>query len=535
MTLGDEDAERGAVPRRERAVSSLVPERRERTVSSHVLERRAQARLLRQERGRSESVPSVVGPSEGLLPLPSRPHQHSAHYASNSSIPQFSHITNPNKLVRFRWEEKKLICGVVAAHLLFGCILGVFVPFFPTEAELRGISQTVIGGVFAIYALTIFLGSPIVSKLIPLVGASRMFNVGLGVAGAATLAFGVLDRIPSATGFIISCYVMRVIEAVGTAAFYTASYTVVANKFPENINMLVGTAETMMAVGVAAGPAMGGGLYSVGGYGLPFYVLGGTILVVAIASSCLIPFVGGDESRVRVWAMTKVAGRSTEVWLNLVAVVTLAIAWTAMDPGLAPYVDRALGISPASLGLYFLLASGIYAIVGPVWGKLCDDIANNYIQMTACLVLGAVGVALISPQPLLHLPPSHSLVALGLTMRELFIGGAFIPTFGNMLRASQEAGLPEDLATQAYVSGIMSSAWSIGNSAGPLAAGVLTDRFGYPITVSALSVCALVLAVVLGVQCVYRWRQLRGRTKSGYDDDETLPLLVEPAAAKTPG
>ncbi|XP_037076204.1 MFS-type transporter SLC18B1-like [Pollicipes pollicipes] len=325
---------------------------------------------------------------------------------------------------RFTWREKKIIVCVVTGHMLFGSIGGVLVPFFPTEAQRRGVSQTLVGGVFASFAFSQFVFSPLVAKLVPVLGASRVFQVGLFTAGVSTVAFGLLDCIPDAGAFIAACYVLRVVEALGTACFVTAAYTIVANQFPADLNLLVGISETMVAVGIALGPALGGGLFAVGGYGLPFYALGGLILAVTF--------------------MTRVLLGSVEAWLNVVVLLVVAVDWMSLDPGLAPYVSAQLGITPAELGLYYLLASGTFAIAGPFWGKLCDRLPNNYVQMTACLTLAAVGLALIP----------RTLVALGLTMRELFLGGGYIPTFANILRAGTEAGLPDDMATQAYVTSV---------------------------------------------------------------------------------
>ncbi|KAF0292818.1 Coiled-coil domain-containing protein 130 [Amphibalanus amphitrite] len=479
------------------------------------------------KRARSLSHPGPMG-------RPHRPHTRRVHRNSlpSSTIPQFANIKNKRKYVRFSFREKKIICSVVAGNLFFGCIAGILVPFFPSEAEKRGVSQSLVGGVFAVYAFTQFAFAPMLSKLIPVMGASRVFHTGLAVTGVSTVVFGLLDFIPDADAFIVTCYVVRVVEALGTAAFVTAAYTIVANQFPENINLLVGTSETVCAVGIAAGPAIGGGLYTVGGYGLPFYVLGG-VIVAATAISCVtLPWIGGDPQRVEVRRMSRRMIRSAEAWLNVVVLLLVAVAWTALDPGLAPYVTTTLGLSPAHLGLFFLLASGTYAVVGPVWGKLCDDLPNNYVQMSLCLVLAAVGLAIIPPAPGLGLEPSRSLVAVGMTMRELFLGGAFIPTFGNILRSGTAVGLSEGMGTQAFVSAIWCSAFSIGNTIGPLAAGLSDDAFGFPMTVTALSVITLLMAVPVAIQCLVRWRQLAnaGASAPSQGPSERSPLLAESGA-----
>lgn len=47
--------------------------------------------------------------------------------------------------------------------------------------------------------------------------------------------------------------------------------------------------ETFFGLGLIVGPMVGGGLYSVGGYYLPFVVLGGALFVTAILTLCVLP------------------------------------------------------------------------------------------------------------------------------------------------------------------------------------------------------------------------------------------------------
>ena len=59
----------------------------------------------------------------------------------------------------------------------------------------------------------------------------------------------------------------------------TASYTYIIQLFPDNVGLAFGITETCIGVGMSIGPAVGGLLYSIGGYGLPFYVLGAFVLL----------------------------------------------------------------------------------------------------------------------------------------------------------------------------------------------------------------------------------------------------------------
>lgn len=96
------------------------------------------------------------------------------------------------------------LCSTVA----FSCIA----PFYPSEAQLKGLNSTDIGIVFGVFELTMFILSPILGKYvsfleyaIPLtiqfqmgaIGSKRMFVAGLLVTGISTILFGFLNFIPS--------------------------------------------------------------------------------------------------------------------------------------------------------------------------------------------------------------------------------------------------------------------------------------------------------------------------------------------------
>ena len=108
-------------------------------------------------------------------------------------------------------------------------------PFFPLEASQKGMRETVYGFVFSVYALVIMIVSPFVGKLIPIIGPKFMLISGVFVAGVANILFGLLDQINDLSTFTTFCFVVRTFEALGAAAFSTASYTILMQVFPDNI------------------------------------------------------------------------------------------------------------------------------------------------------------------------------------------------------------------------------------------------------------------------------------------------------------
>lgn len=63
--------------------------------------------------------------------------------------------------------------------------------------------------------------------------------------------------------FATYCFLIRGLEALGAAAYTTATYVFVVEVFPTNVGAVLGFMETFVGLGMSMGPAIGGLLYSV--------------------------------------------------------------------------------------------------------------------------------------------------------------------------------------------------------------------------------------------------------------------------------
>ena len=56
---------------------------------------------------------------------------------------------------------------------------------------------------------------------------------------------------------------IRIVEAMGNAAFLTASFAIIAKEFPNNVATTFASLETFFGLGLIVGPTVGGALYQV--------------------------------------------------------------------------------------------------------------------------------------------------------------------------------------------------------------------------------------------------------------------------------
>ncbi|CAH3143088.1 unnamed protein product, partial [Pocillopora meandrina] len=138
----------------------------------------------------------------------------------------------------------------------------------------RCVSDIYVGLIFGSYAFVIFLTSPPCGVLVPKYGARTMLVTGTFIAGTSLMLMGFGEVIFDPTMFIIFCFVLRITSAIGAAAAETAVLSLMLQKFPNDTGTVSGAVETSCLVGSSFGPVFGGFLYTVGGFKLPFILMG---------------------------------------------------------------------------------------------------------------------------------------------------------------------------------------------------------------------------------------------------------------------
>ena len=414
-----------------------------------------------------------------------------------------SSASPPASTVRSQW---RLLTYLSAGHLLDGFCVSIQLPFYPHEASRRGLSNAASSAVFSCLALTKMLVYPVMGWLAPRLGVTRLYTLGLLLTGIATVVFGLLADIEQPTPFLAACLAVRAAEAVGTAATLTAGRTLIINCFLHQVNTALGVSQTVAGVGLLLGPVLGGGIYALAGYGAPFYTLGALLLAAAAGASLTIPAAtegktenGGNDD----WSYRRgvcLVLSTPDNWLIVAARLAVAIDWAAVDPNMEPYVQSTLNISPAELNLFFLACSISYALSSPVWGRLSDAVDNTFLLVAGCLAPTALGVLLIPPSPLLGLEPSRLLLGLGMTLREVFLVGGYLPLLALMMRCSAARGLESDVRGQALVSAVYGAVYSLGQVLGPVGGGLVTDWFGFPALATGLGAVTATVCLVMTVR-----------------------------------
>jgi predicted MFS family arabinose efflux permease len=253
--------------------------------------------------------------------------------------------------------------------------------------------------------------------------------------------------------------------------------------------------ETFVGLGMSTGPALGGVLYSLGGFSMPFFVLGVTMILFVPLNIWLLPVVEDCNVTNRPPSICRLIKVPTVVITGLVVVI-VSSSWAFLDPTLEPHL-RQFNLTPEKIGLIFLLFSGLYGVSSPAWGWLADKVNNHWSMMVAGLFMCTIGLLLLGPCPYIpFLKSSLWLNLVALSILGISVALALLPTFQGLLSSAISSGCGDTLSTYSVVAGVWSCVYSLGEVIGPSLGGFLLQHYGFPITSTIMASMTLCLAVL---------------------------------------
>ncbi|KAK2166303.1 hypothetical protein LSH36_40g15050, partial [Paralvinella palmiformis] len=84
-----------------------------------------------------------------------------------------------------------------------------------------------------------FIASPIFGVNLVKLGPKYLFVAGNFLVSTCAILFGLLEWSPNGIEYVIMCFLVRSVEALGSAASVTATYTLGAITFPQHISTVM--------------------------------------------------------------------------------------------------------------------------------------------------------------------------------------------------------------------------------------------------------------------------------------------------------
>lgn len=429
---------------------------------------------------------------------------------------------------------KSQLIAVILLSLFFfltSSFYSIFAPFYPGVATKKGMSQSQIGIIFGIFQFVLLVLSPIFGKYLDAIGVRFLFVSGMFLAAGSEIIFGFLDKCPNGNAYFITSVASRVICGVGSSM--GLSYAIVGYYFPNKISSIVALLETFNGLGMMVGPVLGGFLFEVGGYPLPFFTMGGFLFLVFIVAFFIFPDPhsvpeGSDrQSSLPIIPLLKIP----QFDLTLMMLFMGALSVTFIEPSIQLHLQP-LNLTPVELGFIFFIPSLLYVIITPLMGYLCDTYPKHLpVFMIISAGISAVAFSFIGPVPFFKLPLNLYVFISAFFLFGFSFGGLIIPVYSQLMKIAGEAGYPvADLRTQGIISGVFSSVWSLGAMLGPIFGGYIVDVIGFDNATFLIVIMFLATGLVYALSHACSVKTSLNReilqSNSIQDQPERSPLLA---------
>jgi len=438
------------------------------------------------------------------------------------------------------WQFYLEVGNFVVSTFLGGVANSIFSPFYTKEATDKGLSVGQSGVVFFASYITQIVFMPIFGKFISQIGSRRMFVFGLFLAGLCNLGFGCLRFADQPQLFFGLSLAILALSSIGYSAIFSSVYTLATGAVSRRYRAsMLSVIETSFGVGMMIGPSVGGVLYDVGGFNLPFYITG-TLLVI---SSCVTLAVQKTQRTSETTNPTIVLDQTTKykqlfrdpaiaACFAIVIVSEMSVAWVL--PTFERFLSANFSLNSTITGIIFSLEGITYAIFTPFIGWLLDRGVPKYCGLMFGASAAVVGLCLMGPVPgLSHIvPKSPYTSAVGLSIVGTGIAATFITTLTCMLSSGSKIASDSE-QTQSMITSLWMIGEIFGTSFGTLFGGMSYDAIGFEnglLVVAGIQVLAFAL-VPLTSNCLMK--KLTGSTNNnnskgysrvyGIDDEGSSP------------
>jgi multidrug resistance protein len=354
---------------------------------------------------------------------------------------------------------------------------GIVVPILGRYAERYGASGLEVGLLFASFSLAQLICAPLLGRLSDRIGRKPVIMISL--LGTAIGSF-----VTGAAGALWVLFVGRILDGASGASVAVAQGAVTDLAPPSERPRLLGLLGAAFGVGVVVGPALGG-LASLGGEHIPFYVAGTVALVNAAVAWRRLP----ETRPVHVREAARAAaqndtGAKVRLWGLAVAGFTAIVAFSGFEATFSLLAGDRFRLTEAGIAAIFV---GIGVVLVAVQGGLIRPI-NAKIGTQRSLQVGLV----LNSAGLVVLAFAETWPLLIVALAFLTVGqGLVTPNLSSLVSGH----VPDHRRGEAL--GFQQGVNAFGRVAGPVLAGVLYDHvaIGSPYLVGG-ALCGVALVVI---------------------------------------
>ena len=354
---------------------------------------------------------------------------------------------------------------------------GIVVPILGRYAERFGASGLEVGLLFASFSLAQLVFAPLLGRLSDRIGRKPVIMISL--LGTAVGSF-----VTGAAGALWVLFLGRILDGASGASVAVAQGAVTDLAPPSERPRLLGLLGAAFGVGFVVGPALGG-LASLGGEHIPFFVAGTVALINAIVAWRRLPETRPADVRQAARDAAKSDTKAkVRLWGLAVAGFSAIVAFSGFEATFSLLAGDRFRLTEGGIAAIFV---GVGVVLVAVQGGLIRPI-NAKLGTQRSLQVGLV----LNSAGLIVLSAAENWTLLIVALALLTVGqGLVTPNLSSLVSGR----VPDHRRGEAL--GFQQGVNALGRVAGPAIAGVLYDHvsIGSPYLVGG-ALCGVALAVI---------------------------------------
>lgn len=373
---------------------------------------------------------------------------------------------------------------VLGAFGLDMLLYTLVVPFLPARAQALGATPAVTGALFACYAAGLFVATPPSGWLTDRVGARRTLLGGLLALFAATLLFAYAPGLPL-------LFAARAAQGVSGAVTWTAGLALIAQLYaPDERQKVFASIFTVTGLGTLIGPPLGGALYTLGGFRVPFLFAAALVVLDGLGRVLFLPGKHAVDAAPPTPGATRQLLRSLRFVVALLATLAAAAVFAMLDPNLPPLLAERFSLNTFTIGLFFGGLVIAFSIAQQLLPRIARHVTPTHL-MAAGLVASALTLVLLG---LSHALPLTTAALLALAAA---LACVLLPSLDMLTDAGQRQTTGSGGPAYGAIYAAYNLAYAGGLLLGPIASGATITWLGATYGFALAAVVPLLLALIL--------------------------------------
>ena len=384
-------------------------------------------------------------------------------------------------------------------------------PLFPILGKQNGLNDALIGWIISAYAITNTITTPFIPLLVQKFTRLKLLYLSTFLVATCAILYSFLYFISSYLWLIISAIIIRIINGFSSGIVFTLVYSLtISLSEKENLQKSLGYLELGLCLGISCGPLFASIFYKIGGYPLPFLVLGIFLyLSVYLTSKIDKEKINSNEKEEQKSIPFMKFFYIIEILIILGSFFITMISCTFYLPCLTNYIIEKYNFSVSVASLCFIIPTIFYVI----FLQLLDLLSKCFgLYGTSCLGLFMMSLGSFLLAPLINKLNNIYLFIFGFGL----LGGGQAPVFIPLLIALSKCIIKnekniDELTANDIATAINNLSIAIGEFSGPIIGGYLSFHFVF-------NFCCFIIFILIFVYfcffCLYFSNEIGNKIKN---------------------